>query len=216
MMRLQGLYSASRRVAHGMCAAAMVCLILSAPGLAQPEAAKDPRAFVDALGSDVLAIIKSPNISMAERQQRFRDLFQRAFDVPKIARFVVGRYWNRASPDEQTKYLDVFGSYVSTIYASQFAQYQGESFKTAGLRQIGDGESVVQSEIVRGGNPSIQVGFRVDASSGSFKIVDVTVEGVSLIVTKRDEFGSVLSQEGMSGVIKRMQAVVDQGAVKHS
>jgi phospholipid transport system substrate-binding protein len=151
---------------------------------------------------------------MPERQERFRDLFHQAFDVQKIGRFVIGRYWNKATPDEQSKYLEVFGSYVATIYAGQFSQYQGESFKSTGARQTGEGESLVQCEIVRTGNPSIQLGFRVDGSSGAFKIIDVTVEGVSLIVTKRDEFGSVLSQEGISGVIKRMQAVVDQGARK--
>jgi phospholipid transport system substrate-binding protein len=213
-MQLLGSYSSSRRTVVGFGALLMIFLFLSTPVSAQPEAAKDPRGFVDALGADVLSIIRSQNISMPDRQQRFRDLFHRAFDVPKIARFVVGRHWNRAAPEEQAKYLEVFGGYVSTIYASQFSQYQGESFKTTGMRQIGDGESVVQSEIVRAGNPSIQVGFRVDGGSGAFKIVDVTVEGVSLIVTKRDEFGSVLSQEGISGVIKRMQAVVDQGARK--
>jgi phospholipid transport system substrate-binding protein len=216
MTQIYLLYLSSRRIVQGLSAALVACLMLSAAALGQPEAAKDPRTFVDTLGGEVLAIIKSPNISMAERQQRFRDLFNRAFDVPKIGRFVVGRYWNRANADEQAKYLEVFARYVSTIYATQFSQYQGESFKTIGARQIGDGESVVQSEIVRAGNPSIQVGFRVDASSGSFKIIDVTVEGVSLIVTKRDEFGSVLAQEGISGVIKRMQAVVDQSAGKAS
>jgi len=216
MTRLYGLRWLLLRAARDICAGVLASLILSTVAMAQTEAPKEPRAFVDALGADVLAIIKSPNIAMPERQQRFRDLFQKAFDVPKIARFVVGRHWNQATPDDQSKYLQVFGSYVSTIYAGQFSQYQGESFKTTGARQIGDGESVVQSEIVRAGNPSIQIGFRVDNSSGAFKIVDVTVEGVSLIVTKRDEFGSVLSQEGMPGVIKRMQAVVDQGAKKPS
>jgi phospholipid transport system substrate-binding protein len=216
MTRFRGLYSSSLRAAHRLGMALLAFLILSSAAVAQTDPGKDPRAFVDSLGANVLAILKSPNITMAERQQRFRDLFHRAFDVPKIGRFVIGRYWNRASPEEQAKYLEVFGSYVSTIYAGQFSQYQGESFKTTGARQIGDGESVVQSEIVRAGNPSIQVGFRVDGSSGPLKIVDVTVEGVSLIVTKRDEFGSVLSQEGISGVIKRMQAVVDQATGKAS
>lgn len=175
---------------------------------AAPEAAPDPRAFIDSLGGEVLTIIKSPNLSVAQRQQKFRDLFSQEFDVPTIGRFVVGRYWNRAAPDEQQKYLDTFRDYVAAIYAAQFSHYQGEGFKTTNIRSLGSDESIVKSEIDRPGNPPIALDFRVKGSPGSYKIVDVIVEGVSLIVTKRDEFSSVLAQEGLTGVMKRMQSAL--------
>jgi phospholipid transport system substrate-binding protein len=215
MTRVQGTYVTIWQAARTLLPAFILCLTFStgAPA-AQPEAAQNPRAFVEALGAEVLAVIQAQNIAMPERQKRFRALFLQAFDVPKIGRFVVGRHWSRATADEQAKYLEVFGSYVSTIYASQFSNYQGEAFKTTGARQIGDDESIVQSEIGRGANPPIQLSFRVNGTPGSFKITDVTVENVSLIITKRDEFGPVLTQEGMSGATKRMQVVVDQGAGK--
>jgi phospholipid transport system substrate-binding protein len=178
---------------------------------ADAQSAGNPRAFIDTLGAEVLKIIQSPNISVDERKKRFRELFHKAFDVQKIGRFVVGRYWNQAKPDEQQKYIDVFGDYVSTIYANQFSTYQGQSFKTTGMRDLGEGESLVQSEIDRPGNAPMNVAFRVGEAEGQYKITDVTVEGVSLIVTKRGEFGGVLAQEGVPGVTKRMQSVVNQG-----
>jgi phospholipid transport system substrate-binding protein len=174
---------------------------------ADPNSARDPRAFIEQLGSQVLEIIKSP-ILQAERQRKFDELFSRQFDVPTIGRFVVGRYWNRASPDEQKQYLDTFQKYVAAIYAQQFSHYQGEGFKTVGARPVGDDETAVKAEIDRQGGPPIAVEFRVKGSAGSFKIVDVAVEGVSLIITKRDEFSSVLAQEGVKGVMGRMQAAL--------
>lgn len=175
---------------------------------AAPQTASDPKAFIDDLGATVLDIIRSPNQSQAQRRDRFRTLFSDNFDVPSIGRFVVGRYWNRASPDDQQKYLDTFRNYVAAIYADQFSHYQGEGFKTSSVRPLGEGENLVSAQIERPNQPPISVQFRVKGSPGSFKIDDVTVENVSLIVTKRDEFSSVLEQSGLKGVTDRMQAAL--------
>ncbi len=176
---------------------------------AVPQAASDPKAFIDNLGATVLDIIRSPNLSQAQRRDRFRELFSSNFDVPTIGRFVVGRYWNRASADDQQKYLDTFRNYVAAIYAEQFSHYQGEGFKTGGVRSLGAGESLVTAQIERPNQPPISVQFRVKGSPGSFKIDDVTVENVSLIITKRDEFSSILERGGLKGVTDRMQAALN-------
>lgn len=188
--------------------AALVCAWVFPGRAAAPQQASDPKTFIDDLGSEVMAIIKAPNLSRPQREERFRTLFSSRFDVPTIARFVVGRYWNRASNEEQQKYLDTFGNYVAAIYAEQFSHYQGERFTTVGARSLGDSESVVRSQIERPGQAPINVEFRVKRQAGSFKIDDVTVENVSLIITKRDEFSSLLSQGGLKGVTERMQSIL--------
>lgn len=172
------------------------------------------RAFVDGLGAETLRIIRAENIDTAERQRRFRALFTRNFDTPAIGRFVLGRHWSRVTPEEQKRYLDLMRDYVSTIYAVQFSGYQGVSFRTAGERETSPGESVVQSQIDRPGQPPIRTVFRVVKSDGGYKIIDVMVEEVSLILTKREEFSSVLTREGINGVMTRMQAAIEamQGA----
>lgn len=208
-------YSCSYRAGIGaalrlvMLAFFLVGPIAPVAAAADLKAAQDPRAFIEQLGTQVLEIIKSP-MSQTERQQKFEDLFSRQFDVPTIGRFVVGRYWNRTSPDEQKQYLDTFRKYVAAIYAQQFSHYQGEGFKTSGARPVGDDETAVKAEIARQGNPPIALEFRVKGKPGTFQIVDVSVENVSLIITKRDEFSSVLAQEGVKGVMARMQTALKE------
>ncbi|MBV8537129.1 MAG: ABC transporter substrate-binding protein [Alphaproteobacteria bacterium] len=176
---------------------------------AAAQTASDPKTFIDNLGASVLDIIRSPNLTQAQRRDQFRTLFSDSFDVPTIGRFVVGRYWNRASPDEQQKYLDTFRNYVAAIYADQFSHYQGEAFKTTAARPLGADENLVTAQIERPSQPPISVQFRVKGSPGAYKIDDVTVENVSLIVTKRDEFSSLLERSGLKGVTDRMQAALD-------
>lgn len=170
-------------------------------------AAADARAFIDKLAAEALTIIRS-DMPPPARQKRFRELFQRAFDVESIGRFVLGRHWQRLSAEERTRYNDLFGEYVAAIYADQFSNYRGQNFRTLGARGTAENESVVPAQIERDG-PPIRMDFRVRDAGNAYRITDVAVENVSLIVTKRDEFSSVAYNEGIDGIMRRMQAALD-------
>jgi phospholipid transport system substrate-binding protein len=190
-------------------AAARLLLIVATLALfARPALAADPRAFTDGLGNEVIGILKVHDMAMPEREHRFRELFTRNFDAPAIGRFVLGTYWQKTSPDEQKRYLDLFSDYVAAIYAVQFSGYQGETFKTIDTQPITGGDAAVRAEIARPEKPPLHIVFRVRPGGEGYKIVDVSVEGVSLIITKREEFASVLGKEGLGGVMTRMQTVV--------
>ncbi len=181
-----------------------------APGLvrAQGAGAEGARNFIGKLAEEALAIIRSSGSGTEDRRKRFNELFLRAFDVPGIGRFVLGRHWSRLKPEEQEEFLQVMGEYVAGIYASQFADYQGYNFRTTGSRATGEGEALVPAQIDREGQQPIRMEFRVKQAESGLKILDVAVESVSLILTKRDEFSPTLNREGVQGVIKRMQAVI--------
>ena len=189
--------------------ATVPALFMAAPAKGATEAS-DPRAFVEHLGGEVVGIIKSSDVKLPDRQRRFQALFVQAFDAPTIGRFVLGQYWRKTSEDQRRSYFDLFSDYVAAIYAVQFSRYEGETFKTVGGQPIANGDSAVESEIERSGKPPIKVTFRVRREGDALKIVDVMVEGVSLIVTKRDEFASVLSREGLDGLMRRMHATLDE------
>lgn len=179
------------------------------PGLLHAQgAASAPRQFIDKLAEEALAIIRSSGTGTEDRRKQFNALFLRAFDVPVIGRFVLGRHWARLKPEERQQFLDVMGEYVAGIYASQFADYKGYNFRTTGVRTTGEGEAQVPAQIDREGQQPIRMEFRVKQEQDGYKILDVAVENVSLILTKRDEFSPTLNNEGVQGVIKRMQVVI--------
>lgn len=203
----KGIGGVSRRALLGAATLGTVLGSLGSPAWADDAA--EAKGFIDKLAEEALSIIKAPNVSTPERQKRFYEMFSQAFDVPQIGRFVLGRHWQRQQPDDQQRFLDVFGRYVSSIYAAQFSEYRGYNFRTTGARQTSPGEVTVPAQIDREGQAPIRMDFRVKKDGGSFRIVDVAVESVSLILTKRDEFSTTLNTEGVPGVMKRMQAVID-------
>ncbi|MGE3783031.1 MAG: phospholipid-binding protein MlaC, partial [Alphaproteobacteria bacterium] len=116
---------------------------LAAPGRA---AAQDPRDFVSSLGEEAIQVL-APGVSAAQRLDRFRALFSTQFDVPGIGRFVLGRYWRTATPQEQQEFLSLFQEYVARAYSARLSGFGGEPFRVTGAHPNG-AETVVSSEIV--------------------------------------------------------------------
>ena len=162
--------------------------------LPRDAAAQDARAFVGTLGRNAIEVL-GPSVPPATRVARFRDLFRDDFDVPGIGQFVLGRYWRTATPQEQQQFLGLFQEYIVRAYSARLAEYGGEPFRVTGARPNGD-ETVVSSQIIRQNGQPISVEWYLTGGAGHFKITDVYVGGVSMKVTQRDEFGSVIQRNG--------------------
>jgi len=154
------------------------------------------RGFIESLGDRTVEILGSDSMSTDERIEAFRELFRQGFAVPTIARFVLGRYWRSASEAQQQEYLRLFEDLVVETYARRFNEYSGETFEITGSRPQGDQDVQVRTRIVRPNGPPINVSWRVRQRDQSFQIVDVEVEGVSMALTQRNEFGAIIQRNG--------------------
>jgi phospholipid transport system substrate-binding protein len=152
-------------------------------------------AFMNQLWSHALELLNKKT-STAERQARFRELFHNDFDSPGIARFVLGRYWRTASPEEQKEFLKLFEEYVVYVYTARLSDFEGEQFKISGARPD-EGSVIVSSDVTAPGAPTpLKVDWRLVNDDGAYKISDVIVEGVSMLVTQRSEFASIIQRHG--------------------
>jgi phospholipid transport system substrate-binding protein len=155
----------------------------------------DATAFMNQLWSSAVELLNNKT-DPTLRQARFRQLFHEDFDCPGIARFVLGRYWRSASEEEQQEFVKLFEDYVVFVYTARLANFGGETFKIHGSRSDGDGV-IVSTDVLSPGNPSpLRIDWRLVADNGAYKINDVIVEGVSMTVTQRSEFASVVQRNG--------------------
>jgi phospholipid transport system substrate-binding protein len=174
---------------------ALILLAGTVASQSPAAAAADPTALVSSLGSRALEVL-GKGTSESQRVARFRELLREDFDVPGIARFVLGRYWNTASEEERREFVKLFEEYVAQAYATRLAEYAGEQFKVTGSRPEGDG-AIVSSQILRpAGSAPIKVDWRLTGRNGIYKISDVAVDGISMAVTQRSEFASVIQHNG--------------------
>jgi phospholipid transport system substrate-binding protein len=183
-----------------------LALIVGALAPAMLAAAADPAAVINNLGNRALEVL-GKNATPAQRVARFHELFREEFDVPGIARFVLGRYWKTATTEQQEEFTKLFEDYIAIVYSSQLAAYSGETLKVTGSRADPEG-AIVVSEIIRpSGAPPVKVEWHLTDLHGTYKIRDVAVEGISMAVTQRSEFASVIQRNGgqVQGLIAQLR-----------
>ena len=183
--------------------AALLCLM---PELAFAQA-KSASDTISTFAQEGIVQILEAKISPAEKVERFRALFNRDFDIPAIARFVLGRAVRTATQPEQDQFLKVFEDVIVYTWTRRFSEYNGQSLKVADTAPDGPDGTVVNARIVgNSGDQSFGVAFRMRLRPEGWRIVDVIVDGVSMAITYRQEYASIIAQQGgMPGLISQLQ-----------
>jgi phospholipid transport system substrate-binding protein len=172
--------------------AVLVVLLSHGPACAADNAA----GFISGLGKRAIDILTSSK-SQAERQSRFHELFDEAFDVPGIARFVLGPYWRVATDAQREEFPKLFETYIVRVYLVRFSGYSGEQLKVTGSRPEGENTTLVMSQIIGDSkSPPVKADWRVAKTTRGFNVIDVMIEGVSMAVLEREEFSSVIQRGG--------------------
>ena len=182
---------------------------LTCPALAFAQDWKsDPSAFVSHFAQVGIVEVLEAKISQKEKAERFRTLFKSLFDIPAIARFVVGRFWRTTPPAEQEKFLKVFEAVIVYTWNRRFSEYNGQTLKVESTAPDGTDGSVVNSRIVgKGSTDSFAVQWRLRKRDDGLRVVDVIVEGVSMAITYRQEYATIISQQGgMPGLISALES----------
>lgn len=165
------------------------------------SAADSATAFIDDLGGKAISTLADKSVTDAERESRFRELFLSAFDVETIGQFVLGRYRRSATPEQIAEFNRLYAEDVVRTYSRRLSQYAGEKLVTLGS-QPQDDETVVRSQILSpSGQKPVSVDWRLSKVSGSFKVVDVVIENLSMRSAQREDFSSVMSAGGIDALI---------------
>lgn len=159
----------------------------------ESKAAED---FIDKMASDAIAFLGNADLSVEQKQKKFRTLLTRSFDMNTIGRFALGRYWRTASAEQRKEYQKLFRDMIVEVYSRRFGEYDGQKLEVRGSRKDNEKDVTVQSFIVPETGSEIQVDWRVRYKNGQYKVIDVMVEGVSMALTQRSDFSSVIQRGG--------------------
>jgi phospholipid transport system substrate-binding protein len=199
--------------------AALAGMDVSAPAYAQDETAPlaqshdeavklPPGKLIQELGDKAIAVIADKNVTPDQRTDKFREILRTNFDLPTIGRFVIGRSWNSATPEQQKEYMRLFEELVVKSYGDRLTLYTGEGFLVTGVRAETERDYIVNSQITHpDGSQPTAIDWRVRQRDGKLGVIDVVVEGVSLSVTQRQEYASVIQRSGgqIDGLLDQMR-----------
>ena len=179
-------------------------------GVPQPAAASgsgDPADFVREFSDQAIGVLADRNLSGEHRQRAFRDLLTSGFDVKAISRFVLGRYWRKATEAERAEFTGLFEDLIVATYSRKFSDYSGQTLKVEAIREENKKMAAVASRILRQADEPIRIDWRLLRRNETWRIVDVIVEGMSMVLSQRSEYAAVIKGDGgkISGLLIKLR-----------
>ena len=168
-----------------------------------------PEELVKKITQDVLDAIKNDKELASGNRQKALKLAEEKIlphvDFQEATRLAVGRSWNQASPEQKKKLVEEFRSMLVRTYSSAVSSYEGQTMKVLPVRmKPDDTEVTVRNQYIRPGGKPVALDYSMRKTDGGWKIYDIVVEGVSLVLTYRSEFDAVVKQQGIDGLIKTL------------
>ena len=150
--------------------------------------------FVKTFSDKAISILSNTEISEQEKSEEFTSIVMSSIDLNLISKFVLSKTWKNATDDQKERYLKAFKTYFVNSYANKLNQYSGEKVKIIGSEVKGK-YTIVESNIIREGTDTLQINlkWRILNRDGDIKIIDLNIEGISLIIAQREEFQSFLA-----------------------
>jgi phospholipid transport system substrate-binding protein len=168
-----------------------------------------PEELVKKVTADVLAAIKSDKqLAAGDKQKAIKLAEEKVLphvDFEEATRLAVGRNWKQANPEQQKKLVSEFRNMLVRTYSNAISAYEGQTMKVLPSRvKPGESEATVRNQFIRPGGKPVLIDYSMRKTDKGWKIYDIVVEGVSLVLTYRSEFDAVAKQEGIDGLIKRL------------
>lgn len=170
-------------------------LTLATAAAGQNSVTEGAKNFIASMGERGINFLGNASMSQDAKRAEFRRLLNDSFDMSTIGRFSLGTYWKSATAAQQQEYQKLFNNMIVKVYSQRFSEYQGQKFDVRSARAEGK-DSLVTSFIVPSSGPQVRVDWRVRSKNGSYKVVDIIVEGVSMSQTQRADFASVIQRGG--------------------
>ena len=188
-------------------AAALLGLVLSGTTLLV-SAADDPAAVVRDTAERVLDSLRSDRARYQDDQALFqlvRDVVFPRLDRERTAQWVLGANWRTATPAQREQFIAEFSDLLLRTYGTALRQYDSEKLNYLPAQVPAGADRVtVRTEIIRPDGPKVSVDYLLTNRSGEWKVYDVIIENVSLVVTYRSEYSAIIKRDGMDGLLKQL------------
>ncbi len=187
----------------------MLTAVLSLSGAGVQAVTNSATDVVRSTASQVIDRIKSEKQQLSEHPERVYELVNELviphFDFNSMSKWVLGKNWREASESERVDFTNQFKTLLVRTYAKALLEYSDQEITY--LEELNSKKSnlvVVKTEVSQSGSGAIPINYRMHVSDGDWKVIDVAVDGVSLVSTYRGEFASHIRKNGLGNLIAKL------------
>ncbi|HKA15964.1 MAG TPA: ABC transporter substrate-binding protein [Myxococcota bacterium] len=173
------------------------------PATATPDSAQ---ALIEKTAVEVLAILRDKSRTTAQRRLEIEKIAHARFDFRTMARLVLASDWKRLDAAKRDEFVDQFTTYLANDYGSRIDRYQQQDVKVMGEQPKPRGDVAVRTKIVGGESDGAIVDYRMrKTKEGEWRIIDVVIEGISLVANFRDQFREVIARGGPEALLQKLK-----------
>jgi phospholipid transport system substrate-binding protein len=189
-----------RHSAHAIAVLAAAALLVAASATSP-----GPRDVVATTVDEVLSILKDASLSPEVRRERIVAIAYDRFDFPTMSKLVLARYWKRFDAAQREEFMKEFKDFLAHRYGDRIDRYEQEKVEIVGERSAKGGDAIVATRIHRPNAAAVEVEYRLRSRSGTWRVIDVKIEGISLVSNYRDQFHEVLSRGGPDKLLAQLR-----------
>lgn len=180
---------------------------------AQANTLTPEEKFVSDLGNKIITLIRSTE-NISEKKEHFRGLLLANFDMKSIGKFVLSRFWKQANDKQKEEFVKLFEQNMVDTYTSQFNQYKDEIMTVHGSRKDdSDGAIWVNAKVQGSARDPVTIRWKLYDVNGQYKVYDIHVNEVSMCITHRSEYASIIGKNG-GKIDGLLTALRDNNAVR--
>lgn len=166
------------------------------PAQAQQDLTDDARTFLEQFAQRALAAIERAAVSEREATAALDEILTEAFDLPLIGRFVMGRYWDRATDGQRRDYLALFQDLLVLTYVRRFREFGSFDYDIDRINIRNERDVIVDSVIKPVNSGPIEVQWRLRNREERLRVVDLNIAGLSMLLVQRDEISGLIRRQG--------------------
>jgi phospholipid transport system substrate-binding protein len=179
-----------------------------------PMASAGERAatqVVEKLHSTLLTVMKDGNqIGYQGRYDQLAPVINSCFDMPFVARTVLGKYWETFNGEQRSRFVEVFTQLSIATYAANFKSYSGERFEVISDKEVSGGRILVQTHLIKSDRGKVQLDYLLHRTAGEWRVINIIAEGVSDLALKRADYSAFLKNKGFEALLKQLNEKINQ------
>ncbi|AWT59311.1 MAG: putative phospholipid-binding protein MlaC [Candidatus Moanabacter tarae] len=185
--------------------------LLSVTLSAEEKPKAGPETVVHTLQSNLIDTMNlGPEFLFQGRYEKLGPVILQTHHIPYIARLTIGRYWKEINHQERREFIDRFGEYVVSDYASKFKKSKGEYFKSVSEKELKRGRKLIVTDLCLDGGDTVRFNYILRQFEDNWKIINVIVKGISDLAMKRAEFTSIIEKNGFPALLIKLQENVEK------
>ncbi|MFN0043414.1 MAG: ABC transporter substrate-binding protein [Alphaproteobacteria bacterium] len=195
-------------LAGAVFASAVFAVLCAGPVHAQEAS---PKAVVEGFYTALVQVMKQgPQLGYQGRHAKLDPVIDKAFHLAVMGRIAIGPQWNQLNPEQQQRAIDAFHRFTVANYAAQFSSFSGEKFEVEKESGATNDNIMVETRLVLSDGDSFRLNYLMRKYERGWRIVDVYLDGTaSEVVRRRSEFSSVLSRQGIDGLIRMIDQRIE-------